>query len=205
MKQEIDPKDTSRAKSFELWMDSPMPMVTVTKEFDVTHLLRKSRRTGLKFNMLMCYCIVGAAKKVPEFFVMPEGGKLYQFDKLSVNVIVNNKEGGINSCDILENENLDQFNADYLRSTKQVAESCRSIFHNDTMVVGTSALVRTKLDSIVNQYSLKFSNPFLSWGCYRKGLFRTTLPVSFQFHHVQMDGMQAAKFLDNFQNMVDAI
>ena len=34
------------------------------------------------------------------------------------------------------------------------------------------------------------------WGKYRKGMFKTTLPVSFQFHHVQMDGGHAARFLD---------
>ena len=30
MKQEIDPKDTRRAQAFELWMKSPMPMVTLS-------------------------------------------------------------------------------------------------------------------------------------------------------------------------------
>ena len=49
MKQEVNPKDTSRAKAFELWMSSPMPMVTLTKTFDVTQLCKMSRRSGLKF------------------------------------------------------------------------------------------------------------------------------------------------------------
>ena len=38
MKQEIDPKNTSRAQAFELWMKSPMPMVTLVKTLDVTRL-----------------------------------------------------------------------------------------------------------------------------------------------------------------------
>ena len=42
MKQEIDPKNTSRAQAFELWMKSPMPMVTLTKTFDVTRLRKVS-------------------------------------------------------------------------------------------------------------------------------------------------------------------
>ena len=50
MKYEIDPKDTSRAQAFELWMMSPMPMVTLAKTFDVTRLLKVSRRRGMKFN-----------------------------------------------------------------------------------------------------------------------------------------------------------
>ena len=31
MKQEINPQETNRAQAFELWMKSPMPMVTHTK------------------------------------------------------------------------------------------------------------------------------------------------------------------------------
>ena len=40
MKQEINPKDTNRAIAFELWTKSPMPMVTLTKTFDVTRLTK---------------------------------------------------------------------------------------------------------------------------------------------------------------------
>ncbi len=49
MKQEINPKDTRRAQAFEQWMKSPMPMVTLTKTFDVTRLRKLSRRRGLNF------------------------------------------------------------------------------------------------------------------------------------------------------------
>ena len=52
MKQEIDPKNTSRSQAFELWMKSPMPMVTLTKTFDVTRLRKVSRKRGMKFNIL---------------------------------------------------------------------------------------------------------------------------------------------------------
>ena len=54
MKQEINPKETSRAYAFEMWMKAPMPMVTFFKTLDVTRLVKVSKQTGLKFNMLMC-------------------------------------------------------------------------------------------------------------------------------------------------------
>jgi chloramphenicol O-acetyltransferase type A len=63
----------------------------------------------------------------------------------------------------------------------------------------------TWLDSIVNQYSGIFNNPFLSWGRYRKGWLRTTLPISFQFHHAQMDGSHAARFLEELQRIMNTI
>lgn len=46
------------------------------------------------------------------------------------------------------------------------------------------------------------NNPFLIWGKYRKKWLRATLPVSFQFHHTQMDGIPAAAFLERLQGEI---
>ena len=202
MKTEVNPKDTVRAKAFELWMTSPMPMVTLTKTFDVSNLLKASRKTGVKFNALLCWCIGKAATQVEEFYLLPEQGKLYRFDNIAVNVIVNNCKGGINSCDIPYTEDLAKFVNSYDTLTKQTIEKCESTFLDDYMIVGTSAMVQTELDSIVNQYTDKFCNPMVMWGKYRKGWFKTTLPISFQFHHVQMDGGPGAMFLELLQREI---
>ena len=103
-----------------------MPMVTFFKTLDVTPLVRASRRKGLKFNMLMCWCIGRAASSIKEFHMLPVGRKLIQYDNIAVNTIVANREGEVSSCDVPFSDNLQQFNADYLRLTKQVAESCRN-------------------------------------------------------------------------------
>ena len=198
MKHEIDPKETSRAQAFSLWMTSPMPMVTLTKTFDVTRIQKVGRKRRMKFNMLLCWCAGKAASKIDEFFTLPEG-------RLAVNVIVNNTRGGISSCDIPYSDDLEQFNTDYATRTQAAAESCESSFEDGAMIVGTSAMTATELDSIVNQYTDKFSNPMLMWGRYRKGLFKTSLPISFQFHHVQMDGGHAARFLEELQRVINSL
>ena len=41
--REINPEETTRAEAFRLWMDAPMPMVTLIKTVDVTRLVRFSR------------------------------------------------------------------------------------------------------------------------------------------------------------------
>lgn len=202
MKREIDPKETKRAAAFDLWMTSPMPMVTLTKTFDVTHLKKIADKKGWKFNMLMCWCICKAASQMEEFYLLPEHGKLYQYDCLAINVIVNNKQGGISSCDIAFNEDIEQFNQDYLQLTKETAEKSESKFLADYMIVGTSALVQTELDSIINQYTDKFCNPMVMWGKYRKNWFKKILPISLQYHHVQMDGGQGCKFLNLLQKAI---
>ena len=203
MKREINPQETSRADAFSLWMSSPMPMVTLVKTFNVSKIVKYSKRHNMSFNMLLCWCIGKAASKMEEFYLLPENGKLYQYDKLAVNVIVNNKKGGINSCDIPFCEDIKEFQDKYSVLTQSASDSCESRFLDDAMVIGTSAMIATELDCIVNQYTDKFCNPMVMWGKYRKGWFKSTLPLSFQFHHVQMDGGHGAKFLEILQHTIN--
>ena len=205
MKTEVAPQETSRAEAFDLWMTSPMPMVTLTKTFNVTPLIRASKRRGIKFNALLCWCIGKAASLIKEFYILPEKDKLFKYDSMAINVIVNNSKGGINSCDIAYTDDVEQFAKEYNRLTAQVATQCESSFLEDSMIVGTSAMIETELDSIVNQYTDKFCNPMVMWGRYRRKWFRTTLPISFQFHHVQMDGGHAASFLAQLQQVINEL
>lgn len=205
MMHEVNPKETTRSYAFEMWMKAPMPMVTLFKTLDVTRLWRISRRRGLKFNMLMCWCIGKAAGKIKEFYMLPVGGKLIRYDTIAVNTIVANRAGEVSSCDIPFSNNLSRFNADYLRLTRRVAETCENHDITDSMVIGTSALVQNDIDGAVGMYSGIFNNPFLIWGSYRRRWFRTYLAVSFQFHHTQMDGAHAAKFLNLLQKEIDRL
>ena len=198
----IDPKTTTRAEAYALWMSAPNPMVTFFKTLDVTPLVRFSRKRGLKFNMLLCWCIGKAASGIKEFYTLPVGRELLQYDSIAVNTIVKNKTGEVSSCDVPFSTDLAQFSADYLRLTHEVADSCENHDLTDSMVIGTSAIVDTEIDGAVGMNSGIFNNPFIIWGKYHKGLFRTTLKLSFQFHHTQMDGAHAGRFLQRLQENI---
>ena len=206
MIKELNPKDTTRAMAYELWMKAPNPMVTFFKTLDVTNLIRISKRKGMKFNMLLDYCIGKAAVCVKEFYILPVGEKLMQYDKIAVNTIVKNKDGEVSSCDILYVEDLEEYNKQYLKYTVQVAENCQDRdLSNDSMVIGTSAIIDTEIDGAVGMNSGIFNNPFIIWGRYKKKWFRYYLTLSFQFHHTQMDGAHAGRFLANLQNEISSL
>ena len=204
MAKEVNPKETSRAEAFEMWMKAPNPMVTFFKTVDVTNLVRVSKKRKMKFHMLLDWCIGKAAAQVKEFYLLPVGDKLIQYDTIAVNTIVKNHTGEVSSCDILFSEDLEAFNRDYLFYTAQVAGTCqdRDLSEN-CMVIGTSAIIDTEIDGAVGMNSGIFNNPFMIWGRYRKRFFRYELPISFQFHHTQMDGAHAAHFLTNIQKEFD--
>ena len=186
MAKEIKPQETTRAAAYELWMKAPNPMVTFFKTLDVTNLVRTSKKK--------------------EFYILPVGDKLIKYDTLAVNTIVKNRNGEINSCDIRQSDSLDAFNMEYLQYTGHVAEKCSDRdLSEDSMVIGTSAIIDTEIDGAVGMNSGIFNNPFIIWGRYRRKYFRYYLPVSFQFHHTQMDGAHAGKFLGNLQNEINRI
>jgi chloramphenicol O-acetyltransferase type A len=206
MAKEIKPQDTSRAAAYELWMKAPNPMVTFFKTLDVTNLVKTSRKKRLKFNMLLDFCIGKAAASVKELYILPVGDKLIQYDTLAVNTIVKNKTGEVSSCDISQSDSLEKFNEEYLKYTVLVAESCADRdLSAESMVIGTSAIVDTEIDGAVGMNSGIFNNPFIIWGKYRKKFFRYYLPISFQFHHTQMDGAHAGRFLENLQNEINQV
>ena len=204
--RQIDPKETTRAMAFELWMKAPNPMVTFFKTVDVTNLVKVSKKCNLKFNMLLTYCIGKAAVGIKEFYLLPVGDKLLAYDSIAVNTIVKNKDGEVSSCDILFSGDLEQYNQEYLKYTAQVAETSQDRdLSEDSMVIGTSAIVDTEIDGAVGMNSGIFNNPFTIWGRYRKKLWKYELPISFQFHHTQMDGAHAGRFLANLQQEINRI
>ena len=201
--KEINPQETTRAYAFEMWMKAPNPMVTFIKTLDITRLVKVSRRRRLKFNMLLDWCIGKAAASIKEFYLLPVGDKLIQYDSIAVNTIVKNKTGEVSSCDIFFNDNLSDFNAEYLKYTAQVAETSQDRdLSEDSMVIGTSAIIDTEIDGAIGMNSGIFNNPFIIWGRYKKRFFRYYLTLSFQFHHTQMDGAHAGKFLANLQEEI---
>lgn len=137
--------------------------------------------------------------------MLPVGDKLIKYDSIAVNTIVTNSHGEVSSCDIPFSEDLPLFNEDYLRLTRQVANTCENHDITDNMVIGTSALARYDIDGAVGMYSGIFNNPFMIWGAYWHDWFRTRLTVSFQFHHTQMDGAHAARFLNVLQKEISTV
>ena len=203
MANEVNPQDTTRAAAYELWMKAPNPMVTFFKTLDVTNLVRIGKKRRMKFNMLLDFCIGKAAAPIKEFYTLPVGDRLVQYDSLAVNTIVKNKNGEVSSCDISQSDHLEQFNAEYMKYTGQVAKSCKDRdLSSESMVIGTSAIIDTEIEGAVGMNSGIFNNPFIIWGRYRKKFFKYYLPISFQFHHTQMDGAHAGRFLENLQDEI---
>ena len=179
-------------------------MVTFIKTLDVTRLVKVSKKKDLKFNMLLDWCIGKAAAPIKEFYLLPVGSELIQYDSIAVNTIVKNKSGEVSSCDILFSDDLEEYNKHYLRYTAEVTATCQDRdLSEESMVIGTSAIIDTEIDGAIGMNSGIFNNPFIIWGRYKRRFFRYYLTLSFQFHHTQMDGAHAGRFLAALQREIN--
>ena len=198
---------TSKRAHAWLWMKAPMPMVTVFKTLNVSNLCRRSRR-GYTFNMLMCYCIGRAAMQTEEMFLMPVGEKLieYERDKLAIGIVVELEDGTVANCDLPFSMDIEEFDRVYRARVAQVRESGRDVtVGEDYAVIGASAVLAGEIDGVVNMYTGIYKNPFFAWARYHQSFFKTTLKLSMQFHHTQMDGGHAVRMLERLQKEIDAL
>ena len=199
--KELQPESTSRALAYSMFIDAPQPTVTMFKTLDITRLYRFAKR-GERLNAMLCYTAGLAALEIPEFKLRVKDKRLFALDEpFLIGYVTPNKEGGIGVCDVPLCATYKEFRLAYERLGKELFESCQTM-NGESVLLGTSAVVTTELDGIVNMYSEAFCNPFLAWGRYKKRFLHTELKVSFQFHHVQMDGGQAAAFLESWQQKI---
>lgn len=203
--REVDPLTTPRAASWQLFRRAPMPMVTILQTWDITGLLSFGERKGYGLTMLLCWCIGQAARQTEELYLLPAGEKLLAYDKVGVSVIVAARGGGLCSCDLPLSDDLSSFAGAYRTLTRAAAETGQDHTLADRMMVGISPLVQYELDGVMNFYSGVYNNPMFFWGKYRLEGESVKLPVSFQFHHVQMDGLEACAFLQRVQETIRAL
>ena len=202
MKKVITPAEAGRELEYGYWINNRMPMVHITVTFDVTRLVRRHRRDKrMKMNILMCYCIVKAAQQVKEMHTQVSGKEMIWSDKINVQTILKDKNGQLRFADLPCTDTLEVFADNYYRISKEVWDTCEHHLDPEGHFVGTSCASTTlPLDSIQNQCNEDFMIPFLMWGAYRKCFpWRYKLPISLQFHHVQMNGSEAVRFMELIQ------
>lgn len=204
MLTKIDPKESSRAFAYQYLQESLLPTVTLIKRIDVTNIKKISKKTGHKFNCIINYLILKTAVEIPEFFLQIDGktNDLYKSDEISLNFMSKKKNGFLAYCGVLYKEDFFEFEKEYNSAVRYCYENNCDKIIEDSARIGSSTVPWTTLVGAVNGYWTNLTNPFLIFPKMEKKFFKFYINVSFQSHHLQMDGEQACKFLENFQNKI---
>lgn len=204
--EEMNPLQTGRKSAFEDFRDCACPTIVATKKFDVTNLVSFSKEHNMKFNMLLCYLMAKSAQAIDAFLVQYRPYKLYRYDRICVNIVVNDDEDNVYLCDVPYTESLNEFASEYDRITIATKTGRCNYLLDDYSRLGTSAVVQTEMESISGGYNDKYTNPFLTWARYHKEKDGTiTLPISLRVHHIQMDGIHVGRFLASLEQEIQSL
>lgn len=203
MLEKINPVESSRAFAYKYLGEQGVPTVTLIKRFDVTNVKRAVKK-GHKFNCVINYLILKSAMGIPEFFLKIDGKtqELFKSDKLSIRFMSKKGNGVLAYCGVEYAEDFLTFEQKYLEAVKYCRENNCDKFIEDTAIIGSSTVPWTSLVGAVNGYWPDFTNPFLILPKTEKKFFRYYMNISFQSHHLQMDGEQACRYLETLQENI---
>lgn len=194
MRTFLKPEETNRCEAFRLWDMSFQPRVTLTKTYDVSPLLDQKE----PFEVLLSWCAAKAASTIPEFYLVPGAGGFYAFEDLGIVTQFRNENGDYQTISLPFDESFET----YLRTFHAIADRRKAGQKpeplDDLMRFDCLPSTFRHLD-LVSLPDPEQGNPVLYWGEVRED---GTLPVSFQFNHIQMDGYEAAEFLENLQQEI---
>lgn len=204
MREKINPENSSRAFAYKNLSKALLPMVTFVKKIDVTRVKKLSKKSGHKLNCIFNYLIIKTAMEIPEFFLYIDGttNDLYKCDKLTLRFMSQKKNGFLALCVVPYAEDFLTFEKGYLDAVKDCYENNRDMIIEDSAVIGSSALPWTTLESAVNGCWENLTNPFVVMPKIEKKAFKYYMNISFQFHHLQMDGKHACDFLEKLQTNI---
>lgn len=204
MLEKINPEESSRALAYQYLNNQVLPTVTLIKRIDVTKIKKISKKTGHKFNCIINYLILKSAMNIPEFFLKIDGtdNGLFKSDKICLSFMSKKKNGFLAYCGVEYAEDFLTFEKQYNLAVKYCYENNCDKFIEDSARIGTSTVPWTNLVGIINGYGPNFTNPFITLPKIEKKFFRYYINISFQSHHLQMDGEQACKYLENLEKNV---
>ena len=55
--------------------------------------------------------------------MLPKDGKLYKYDRMAINMIIDNVKDGLSFCDVAVSDDLEAFNANYLHLTETISQT----------------------------------------------------------------------------------
>lgn len=148
--------------------------------------------------MLLSWCIARAASGFPEFFRIPCSDGFLSYDQIGAVLEAVFSSGKENVTFIPYHEKL--------KETLQALETIRQIqktegYYNvpeDYMILQCGSLP-TDHASVTSASVNSSAFPYFIWCEVQDD---GSLPVSFIFHHAQMDGYEAAVFLETLQNVI---
>lgn len=207
MKREIDQSTWKRREHFEVFKNFDEPLFGITVRVECSAAYRKAKNLGWPFSLYYLYLSLKTANEIEEFRYRIEDEKVYCYDSVGAGPTIF-RENETYGCGYFPyNKDIAAFMAQAKAETKRVkAERGLKFPYAGEDILHYSTLPWADFTAVNHARKLDISRsvPKITFGKITHDGTNMWLPVDIHANHALMDGFHVGKFVERFQELLNA-
>jgi chloramphenicol O-acetyltransferase type A len=207
MKKQIAIEDWTRKEHFHFFSKFEEPFFGVTAKVDCTRAYSTAKEEQVSFFLYYLYRALKAANQIENFKYRILEGQVYQFETVDASPTINRNNGTFGFAYMAYSESEAEFYENAIREIEKV-QGTNALLPalSGENVIHFSAVPWIDFTSIshARSFSHPDSCPKISFGKMTETNGRMSMPISIHGHHGLMDGYHVGRFLEAFQDLMNA-
>lgn len=204
----IDTEKWNRKEHFEFFSKMASPYFGIVTEVDCTIAYEKAKEKERSFFACYLHQSMAAINSVEELKLRIVDDQVVLFDKINAGCTIGRADGTFGFAFVNFSENFETFNNELQEEISAVQNSTGLRLNNDDIkkdLIRHSTLPWTSFTGLLHptDFDKTESVPKVTFGKFSIREGRKYLPVSIEAHHGLADGFHLAKYLNEFQKLLD--
>ncbi len=206
--KEIDYKNWNRREHFEFFSKYDNPFFGIVTEIDCTEAYDLAKKNGLSFFAFYLHKSLMAVNRTEEFRLRLLDDKVVSFDKIHAATTIGRADGTFGFSHVEFSEDFSVFNESLKQEINSVRNSVglradQGSAREDVIHYSTLPWFRITGVSYARNYNTDDSVPKITFGrSFLEGNTRK-MAISVEAHHGLVDGIHIARFLEEFQDLMN--
>ena len=206
--KKIDIDSWKRKEHFEFFGKMKSPYTGFTTEVDCTKAYRYAKEKGISFYAWYLYKSMQAANLIEEMKYRIIDGEVYLLDTLLAGSTAVRSDGTFAFIGIVYNEDFETFYADFKKEIEETNNSTGMRFKKpdkELAQIRCSVVPWVSFTQLVHptNFTEMDSEPKLVFGKCHERDGRLMMPFSIEVNHGLMDGYHLAKYMEEFQRVLN--
>lgn len=204
----IDTNNWNRKEHFDFFSKMTNPFFGITTEVDCTIAYEKAKKAGVSFFAYYFHKSILAANKVDELKYRIIEDKVYQFEVINAGATIGREDGTFAFIYVNFSTNFKTFNDELQKEIKLVKNSTGLRLNDDNFkqnLIRHTTIPWTSFTSILHPTNIDKTEsiPKIVFGKFSIKEGKKMLPISIEANHSLLDGFHLAKYLQEFQNLLN--
>lgn len=204
----IDIESWKRKEHFEFFSKMASPYFGIVTDVDCTTAYEAAKKSGHSFFASYLHKSMAAVNRVEELRYRIVNGKVVSFDTIHAGSTIGRDDGTYGIIFVHFNDDFEVFNAELQDEIEAVKTSGGLRLNGDDVkknLVRYSTVPWHSFTGLLHPTNLDKTEsvPKITFGRFTVRDGRKYLPVSIEAHHGLADGFHLAKYLEEFQRLLD--